>query len=189
MRISGIYCITNKITGDRYIGSSVNINRRFKKHRTELRHNKHSNPILQRAFNKYGEDAFYFGIVEICENIIEREQQYLDTKEFKYNICEIAGSPGSRPCSEETRAKLRITSSKRKGFKLSLEARRNQSIGKMSNRNKPRKAVESIDPDTGLIKEYAAVSYVKADGYDPSAVVAAIKKHKKHKGMLWNYHT
>ena len=71
----GIYCIKNKINGKVYIGSSNNIERRFKKHKTELNTNNHSNKYLEKAYKKYGKDNFEFIILELCtqEELIQRE--------------------------------------------------------------------------------------------------------------------
>lgn len=66
MEISGIYGIYNKAKGIWYIGQSSDVLRRFGNHKSNLRHNNHENKHLQRAFNKYGEDAFVFQILEIC---------------------------------------------------------------------------------------------------------------------------
>lgn len=49
--ISGIYTLTNQINGKIYVGQSVDIERRFKRHKRELFQNKHSNLHLQRAYN------------------------------------------------------------------------------------------------------------------------------------------
>ncbi len=51
----GIYSITNKVTGYRYIGSSRDIVDRMNVHLKSLRKNKHGNTHLQNAFNKYDE--------------------------------------------------------------------------------------------------------------------------------------
>lgn len=71
----GIYCIKNKINGKVYIGSSNNIERRFKRHKTELNTNSHSNKYLEKAYKKYGKDNFEFIILELCtqEELIQRE--------------------------------------------------------------------------------------------------------------------
>lgn len=86
--ISGIYKIVNIINNKFYIGSSKELNRRWSEHKSELKHNKHINIILQRAWNKYGIDCFNFEIIEECDvNILlEREQFYIDTLKPKYNI-------------------------------------------------------------------------------------------------------
>ena len=63
--ISGIYEIRNLITGDCYIGSSMNITQRKNRHFRDLKNNSHHSIILQRAYCKYGIDAFMFNIIEI----------------------------------------------------------------------------------------------------------------------------
>lgn len=55
----GIYQIKNKINGKVYIGQSINIEKRLKRHLNDLRKLKHRNQHLQNAFNKYGEKSWY----------------------------------------------------------------------------------------------------------------------------------
>lgn len=64
----GIYAITCTINGKIYIGSSNDINRRWGEHRSLLKNGKHSNPHLQKCWNKYGSDYFIFSILEIVED-------------------------------------------------------------------------------------------------------------------------
>ncbi len=91
----GIYAIFNTITEHRYIGSAKHFKRRKYAHFKKLRNNIHPNPHLQAAFNKYGESAFIFEIVEVVSDmsiLTEREQHYLDTLNPEYNIRRIATS-------------------------------------------------------------------------------------------------
>lgn len=60
----GIYKILNTVNGKFYIGSAVNLQRRKTRHFSELRNGKHNNKHLQAAWNKYGEPAFTFAVVE-----------------------------------------------------------------------------------------------------------------------------
>lgn len=63
----GIYKIVNTITGNVYIGKSVNIKHRFNEHINELKHNKKQyNLFFQRSFNKYGSACFKLEIIEEC---------------------------------------------------------------------------------------------------------------------------
>lgn len=106
---SGIYKIRNKTNGKFYLGSSCNIIKRKYTHYYELRHNKHPNQILQRAWNKYGEAEFEFIIVcETSEDLLGLEQTMLDTLKPDYNIAlfAISGMRG-RKHSEETKELLR----------------------------------------------------------------------------------
>ena len=119
MTKSGVYKITNEVTGKFYIGSSKDIDARFERHKTLLRTNNHVNTILQRSWNKYGPDKFTFAILEECsiEKCIEREQHYLDTlqpfKSIGYNITKQAGGGDNftnNPNKEEMREKNRMLS-------------------------------------------------------------------------------
>lgn len=64
-KVSGIYTITNMVTGKLYIGESLDIYRRWHdEYIPELRKNRHYNKELQKDFNKYGEENFSFEILE-----------------------------------------------------------------------------------------------------------------------------
>ena len=91
---SGIYQIKNTINGNCYIGSAVDFKKRWVVHLSTLRHKYHYNSHLQAAFSKYGEKALIFEILEDVEpeNLIEREQYYLDTLKPEYNISPTAGN-------------------------------------------------------------------------------------------------
>ena len=62
-----IYVIKNVHSNKLYFGSSVyGLTKRKRTHLTNLRNNKHHSIKLQRAWNKYGEEAFTFELIEIC---------------------------------------------------------------------------------------------------------------------------
>lgn len=77
---TGIYKITCIVNGKIYIGSSIDIARRFREHRSRLKMQTHSSVHLQRSWNKHGKDKFLFSIIEECDqnNLIEREQYWID---------------------------------------------------------------------------------------------------------------
>lgn len=108
MNLGGIYQITNQMNGKRYIGSTVNLLHRQRQHINSLRRQRHCNPHLQAAFDKYGEEAFAFSTLEEAKSgiLIEREQYYLNTLRPEYNIAPTAGSPLGRRHSPETRRKI-----------------------------------------------------------------------------------
>lgn len=96
---SGIYKITNTINGRFYIGSAVSISKRWNVHKSQLRNGKHHSATLQRAWNKYGEDAFEFSVVEYVdrERLLEVEQEYIDRlnpcdPKVGYNISKMASA-------------------------------------------------------------------------------------------------
>lgn len=79
-KICGVYKITNTVNGKFYVGSSKDVEKRWLQHRNDLDANKHGNPYLQNAWNKYGCQNFKFQIIEECplEVQFEREQFYLN---------------------------------------------------------------------------------------------------------------
>lgn len=64
---SGIYSILNKLNGKIYVGLTEHLSSRKSTHFSLLRNNKHFNPHLQSSFNKYGESAFEFNVIEYCD--------------------------------------------------------------------------------------------------------------------------
>ena len=111
---AGIYKITNIATGDKYIGSAVNLKKRYDFHVYQLQRGSHHNPRMQRAWNKYGADCFHFEPIEILDNpanLLAREQEYLTSldvanKKDYYNICGVAGSNLGVKRSDATKARM-----------------------------------------------------------------------------------
>ena len=126
MNLGSIYQITNQMNGKCYIGSTLNLLRRQKQHITNLRRGQHCNSYLQMAFDKYGEHAFIFSILEETKSeiLIEREQHYLNMLKPEYNIAPTAGSSLGRPHSPETRRKI---GKAHRGKHISQETRRKTS--------------------------------------------------------------
>jgi group I intron endonuclease len=124
---SGIYKWTCMPTGKIYIGSAIDLYQRWQDHRWMLRTQRHANRYMQRAWNKYGEDAFVFDVLELVLSpfLLEREQYYLDKwKPFErdrgFNIYIKAGSPYGRKVSDESRRKM-SESQKRRAAAMSPE--------------------------------------------------------------------
>lgn len=102
-----IYKIKNLINGDFYIGSTQNLIKRYYTHLNHIRTNRNGCTKLIRAVNKYKEENFSFEIIEKCstENLLKREQYYLDVLNPKYNISKIAGSNLGIKRTEEVKLK------------------------------------------------------------------------------------
>ena len=107
---SGIYMIKNIITKQSYIGSASVLRQRCNAHRCYLLNNKHPNQKLQRSFNKYGGNAFVFGIIELCDitNLIPLEQKLCDLHKPFFNIREVVENSRGVKLSEETKNKMSI---------------------------------------------------------------------------------
>ena len=74
-----VYKIENTVDGRFYVGSTAYPRRRWPVHRTRLRNGKHPIIRLQRAWNKYGEAAFVYAVIEHCskQKRWDREQYWL----------------------------------------------------------------------------------------------------------------
>jgi group I intron endonuclease len=134
---SGIYKISNTVSGSFYIGRSVDAPDRMAHHRNQLRRGVHVNKHMQNSWDKYGEGAFLF------EHIWEEEQDTLEETEgillrslwwrdnlYNHHYHSFGGfEPGNKlGCfsrSEETKQKLRLANL---GKKASAEARKKMSL-------------------------------------------------------------
>lgn len=78
---SGIYLISCTANNKVYVGSSIDLRKRCLAHRWLLRRHQHENIKLQRAWNKYGESAFTFEVLEEVpsDQLMEREQAWIDS--------------------------------------------------------------------------------------------------------------
>jgi len=95
--MQGVYRIRNKVNDKRYIGSSEDVEGRWNDHQNTLRVGSNS-IVLQRAWDKYGEENFVFEIEEEVKGnrkvLLAREQIFLD-EGFElgilYNVARKAG--------------------------------------------------------------------------------------------------
>ena len=84
-KISGVYKITNNITGDFYIGSSKNIEKRWHEHKSPSVHKQHPNSKLYKGMAQYGLGNFIFEVLEETDNLKEREQYWIKQLKPSYN--------------------------------------------------------------------------------------------------------
>lgn len=117
----GIYCIRHRESGKRYIGKSINVERRLYVHlcsanakSKSVRQNQ--NPHLGNALRKYGVSAFDFLIIETFESIspqelADREVFWMDyyktnDRNFGYNL--VRDGSQSMVVHQETKDKLKV---------------------------------------------------------------------------------
>jgi len=150
--ISGIYKITCTANKKIYIGSAVNLYLRKHVHFSELRYNKHCNPHLQNAWNKYGEQSFTFEVLEyvLPMSLAAREQYWF--KKLKpfgekgFNIAREAGSPlgnKSRTGMKNTPEANEKTRQAKLGHIVSPETRKKLSQARLGKKLSP-EAIKSI---------------------------------------------
>lgn len=111
-RVSGIYCIRHIVSGREYIGSAADFRHRLHRHFRDIRSGKHHSPFLQRAFVKYGMEAFEVEIIEECvpSVLLIREQAQIDSRRPVYNIAPLAKSCAGVKHSAKTRKVRKIAS-------------------------------------------------------------------------------
>ncbi len=115
---SGIYIIRNKQDKKFYIGSAVNIEKRFSEHIWALNKGIHNNIHLQRAWSRYGQNSFSFETFFRCKviELIFFEQLTIDSLSQKYgwtnlyNLCPTAGSTLGRLHTLQTKIKIGLKS-------------------------------------------------------------------------------
>lgn len=135
MNITGIYQISSRLKPTySYVGSAVNITKRWRVHLHHLRHGEHHSQKLQRHYDKYGESDLVFSVITGCEReqLISMEQFYIDAFKPWFNGTPTAGSRLGSHASEETRRRLSISH-----INMSEEGRKNISIAAKGRKHRP----------------------------------------------------
>lgn len=91
----GIY---KMIIGDQfYIGSSINLDKRFKSHISELRRGRKTNQKIQTQYNKIGNVKFdVLEYIDNESNLTSREQYYMDSLSPSLNKNRLTTQRGRR---------------------------------------------------------------------------------------------
>lgn len=196
----GVYTIYNTITKKYYVGSAAtSIEGRFRNHKNTLRKNKHRNGRLQNSWNKYGENAFLFEILEECisKRCIDIEQYWINLLDssndnFGYNIAKIAGSSlGQRRTTEQKQNISNSVKGKRSG-------NLNPNFGKPASKENiriaipHRKPILQIDKNTGkTINEFSTIRLAELstniDRSQISKVCQGKKKFVTAGGYKWKF--
>lgn len=125
MKLSGIYLIRNRVTEKFYVGSSIDINRRWTRHKDDLNKNKHHSIKLQNSWNKHGSENFDFiWVQQACKIVLNTLEQewidFCDSFNNGYNSAALANKIGYFPKTEEHKRKIGLA---HKGRKLSEESK------------------------------------------------------------------
>lgn len=120
-RKTGVYRIRNLINDKKYVGSAgSSFSQRWKDHRRHLRKGTHHSAYLQNSWNKYGEDAFVFEIIERTapEHAVAVEQTFIDfwkatDPQYGYNVCPTAGSRLGYKQSQDMKDKIAAANNQR----------------------------------------------------------------------------
>lgn len=138
---AGIYMIYCLIDDKAYIGQSKKIKRRWAYHKYYLNRTQHVNSYIQRAWSKYGKEAFNFLVLENCipEHLSVREEYWLSllSKEASFNL-KTAGP--QIEFSDETKYKLSLVW---KGKKHTEETKKRMSQTRTGKKHSP-ETIEKI---------------------------------------------
>jgi GIY-YIG catalytic domain/NUMOD3 motif len=166
-----------KTNGKYYVGSSVDLRYRFYDYFSKSYFDKSGNTIIANAISKYGLKAFEFVILEFTEKeeVLSREQFFIDTLKPEYNILKIAGCTlGFKP-TVETRAKL---SKAALGRIHSLETRAKISESQKNNKNNPGLPLLIKDLETNITTEYVNMTQAARElGFSRSTISMGLKNN------------
>ena len=209
----GVYKIFSKKLANRcYIGSSINIQNRWKKHIRELKANKHHSVKLQRHFNKYGIDDLEFTILVECDKkeLLNEEQSFLDNNFPYFNTNKKAGCANNgipwnkgkkmripawnkdRKMNEQQRLSMigHIVSdeTKKKISKSKAGVRYKITDGILERNKKLCVSVLQFNMNGILIKKYNSLKETTLDGFVYQHVSSCCRgKRKSTGGYMWRY--
>lgn len=180
--MQGIYLIKCTQEDKVYIGSSVDIQKRWGEHRTKLNKERHHNKELQIAWDAYGDESFVFDVLEETEELILSEQKYLDTyKEFLYNSSHSAHNPQRNP---EIVEKIRETMFKKYGTRSKGGKFTESDVLKIIDRLNNGESAITIAESLGV--HYSSIYYIK-NGKNWSQLHHLINLPKKPRDKVFEW--
>lgn len=105
---SGVYII--ECNSHKYVGSSIDLYKRYRHHCNQLNRNSHYNDFLQKIYNKHTTNIT-FRVIEFCDNYLEREAYYIDYFNCDVNV---EKNPITRKKSSVTKEKLRMANTNKR---------------------------------------------------------------------------
>ncbi len=181
----GIYKITNKETGDFYIGQSRRLEKRLRAH-----FQKYIKPYHSKKFKsdieKYGRDGFKIEILEYCDvsELIQKERYYINKLKPTYNTVY-----DGHLVTPEQRAKISRSLTGRKQSPEMIEKRRKGILERhkiIPQLNEGHRKKIAVQKPEGITVYESVKSTAKMLGVHPSTVSQALKKGHKVKGFkVW----
>lgn len=212
--VSGVYKIHCASNDKVYIGSAIDIKRRWRKHKSSLANNCHANKHLQNAWNKYGEYSFEFTILEETTDkdaLLNIEQVYINNSSNElFNIRKIAESNLGLRHTSETKSKMSKkrkdwieknpefisdlknnmkgnTNGFKKGERSAFKGKKHSDETKEKLRNKRvTKNILQYNKEGILIKKWSDMNEIIAAGFHRSCVLrVCVGDRKTHAGYIW----
>lgn len=151
MAVPGVYRITDAHTGRFYIGSSVNIAKRWAQHRGRLCDGSHPNPMLQAIWNV---DPVRLSVTVVVETertreaLLRAEQDALDaagvgSNRSCMNVLRVAGSHLGAKRSDATRAAMAAAQLGKKHSESAKAKQRAAKLGRPQSAEHRRKCGEA----------------------------------------------
>jgi hypothetical protein len=138
----GIYLISSAQANVYYVGQSSDIDVRWRAHRHALRGRSKGriNKLLKRSWDKYGESAFSFSILEECdkEQLTAREQHWID------HFRDLHGSRVANtesPCDSPMRGRTHTAEARMK-ISIAHTGRRNSANSQRMQKDNPAKRLD-----------------------------------------------
>ncbi|WP_316234668.1 GIY-YIG nuclease family protein [Bradyrhizobium sp. SZCCHNR1020] len=109
--ICGIYIIECVVTGEKYVGSSEDVHRRWIAHRSRLNRGLHHSKLLQARWDEFGPDAFRFDLIAIVEPcaLLRAERDQIASGRYLFN----AAFPMANPMKGRRHTPISIALMKR----------------------------------------------------------------------------
>ena len=166
----GIYKIENIVTGDFYIGQTINFKKREYEHFYKLKKNKHQNKYLQNSFNKYEKENFIFKVILYCNknNLTFYEQLLVDNLSPSFNLC--------LECVDSI-----------KGIKMDQTLMRIKRVCKKTGNVYKVESTKNLTDDEINDKFYEEEEYLKCTISGNELFYGKIPKTIKYNKYIWNY--
>jgi group I intron endonuclease len=186
---AGVYRWVNLISGNSYIGSSINLSRRLTDYysiRFLEKEIKKNNSIIYRSLVKYGYSSFSFEILEYCDKseVISREQYYLDLLKPEYNILKNAGSLLGFKHSEESKIWEHL---KRLNADSEYKAKQQEQLKRLNSSKEQQEHLKRLHADPEYkAKRLEQLKHLNADPEHKAKRLAQLKvlnasqEHKEH---------
>jgi group I intron endonuclease len=191
----GIYKIECIVSNKFYIGSSIEIEKRWKRHLYGLSTKTHVNKHLLNSYIKYGISNFKFSIIEECDKskLLDREQYWIDNLYPEFNIRKLAfGGPIGKKSSEYTKQLHRNNLSKTIHSEKAVLKR--IEINKKQNYDRFRVEVLQYTKDGKFIQEFPSIKEAGDSlGLGPTQTTCIIgvcrmaKNRPTAYGYIWRY--
>lgn len=166
----GIYRWVNNITGETYIGSSVDLYRRIRlyynyNYISDLTKNRSR---IHAGLLKYGYSNFSFEVLEYCKKdvVLEREQFYLDTLNPVLNILKVAGSNLGQIQREESILKR---------------------VNAFADNKKTREALKALESIENLKENKSPINFPSPGSTRPLEIIELMRKNHSRSKVIYEY--